>query len=55
MARVVRPVQEDARGIVAPAAGLAHFRLDRYAASPPVARFADRYWLASWEDRKSVV
>ena len=44
-------MQEDARGIVAPQAGLAHFRLDRYAASPAVARFADRYWLARWDLR----
>ncbi len=49
--QVVRPVQEDARGIVAPQAGLAHFRLDRYPASPAVARFVDRYWLASWDLR----
>jgi len=49
VARVVRPVREDARGIVAPEAGLAHFRLDRYPPSPAVARFVDRYWVASWD------
>jgi AraC-like DNA-binding protein len=48
---VVRPVREDARGIVAPEAGLAHFRLDRYPPSPPVARFVDRYWVATWDLR----
>lgn len=51
VARVVRPVREDARGIVAPEAGLAHFRLDRYPPSPAVARFVDRYWVASWDLR----
>lgn len=44
-------MREDARGIVAPEAGLAHFRLDRYPPSPPVARFADRYRVASWDLR----
>jgi AraC-like DNA-binding protein len=48
---MVRPVQEDARGIVTPAAGLAHFRLDRYPPSQPVARFVDRYWVATWDLR----
>jgi AraC-like DNA-binding protein len=46
---VVRPVHQDARGIVAPAAGLRRFRLDRHAPSTPVARFVDRYWLVHWD------
>jgi AraC-like DNA-binding protein len=46
---VVRPVQQDARGIVAPASGLTRFRLDRTAPSAPVARFVDRYWLVHWD------
>ncbi len=41
-------VEEDARGILHPAAGLTRFRLDRHAPSARVARFVDRYWLASW-------
>ncbi|PDP87052.1 AraC family transcriptional regulator [Glycomyces fuscus] len=41
-------MEEDARGILDPAAGLARFRLDRHAPSERVARFVDRYWLASW-------
>lgn len=48
---MVRPVEEDARGIVTPEVGLAHFRLDRYPPSPAVARFVDRYWLSSWDLR----
>jgi AraC-like DNA-binding protein len=46
---MVTPVEDDARGILAPQAGLARFRLDRHAPSPAVARFVDRYWLASWD------
>jgi len=34
-----------------PEAGLAHFRLDRYPPSPDVARFVDRYWVATWDLR----
>src|SRR5580700_10992680 len=45
---MVRPVEEDARGIVAPEVGLAHFRLDRYPPSQQVGRFVDRYWVATW-------
>src|ERR1700736_4838723 len=48
---MVRPVREDARGIVAPEAGLAHFRLGRYPPSPAAARFVDRYWVATWDLR----
>jgi AraC-like DNA-binding protein len=48
---VVTPVQDDARGIVAPADGLARFRLDRFDPSPAVARFVDRYWLSTWDLR----
>lgn len=51
MRSVVRPVEDDARGIVAPAAGLAHFRLDRYPPGPVVGRFVDRYWVATWDLR----
>jgi AraC-like DNA-binding protein len=48
---VVRPVQEGARGIVAPEAGLAHFRLDRYPPSELAGRFVDRYWVSTWDLR----
>ena len=48
---MVRPVEEDARGIVAPEAGLAHFRLDRYPPSAGPGRFVDRYWVSSWDLR----
>ena len=48
---MVRPVEQDARGIVTPEAGLAHFRLDRYPPSPGVDRFVDRYWVVSWDLR----
>lgn len=46
---MVRPVAEDARGIIAPDAGLRRFRLTRHAPSEPVARFVDRYWAATWD------
>ncbi|MFL1382072.1 DUF6597 domain-containing transcriptional factor [Nocardiopsis protaetiae] len=45
----VRPVQEDARGIIDPARGLTRFRLDRAAPAPGLARFVDRHWTASWD------
>jgi AraC-like DNA-binding protein len=48
---MVRQVAEDARGIVAPEAGLAHFRLDRYPPSAQVGRFVDRYWVVTWDLR----
>jgi AraC-like DNA-binding protein len=48
---VVRPVREDARGIVAPEVGLAHFRLDRYPPSELAGRFVDRYWVSTWDLR----
>ncbi|GAB2481562.1 helix-turn-helix transcriptional regulator [Nocardiopsis aegyptia] len=43
------PVDKDARGIIDPATGLTRFRLDRSAPSEAVARFVDRYWVASWD------
>jgi AraC-like DNA-binding protein len=49
--RMVRPVEDDARGIVAPEVGLAHFRLDRYPPSQQVGRFVDRYWVSTWDLR----
>ncbi|MGH3156740.1 MAG: DUF6597 domain-containing transcriptional factor [Streptosporangiaceae bacterium] len=48
---MVRQVGQDARGIVALEAGLAHFRLHRYPPSPDVGRFVDRYWVVSWDLR----
>lgn len=44
-------MEKDARGIIAPDAGLAHFRLARYPPGPAAARFVDRYWVASWDLR----
>jgi AraC-like DNA-binding protein len=46
---VVTPVEDDARGIIRPAEGLSRFRLDRYAPSPRLARFVDRFWVTSWD------
>lgn len=48
---VVRPVEDDARGIVAPEAGLTRFRLDRFAPSAGLARFVDRFWVVTWDLR----
>jgi AraC-like DNA-binding protein len=48
---VVRQVDEDARGIVAPDAGLRRFRLDRYPPSTDVGRLVDRYWVVRWDLR----
>ncbi|MFC7331028.1 DUF6597 domain-containing transcriptional factor [Marinactinospora rubrisoli] len=48
---MVEPVSKDARGIIAPAAGLTRFRLDRYPPSAGVARFVDRYWAVTWDLR----
>lgn len=44
-------MEEDARGIIAPDIGLAHFRLDRYPPGAAAGRFADRYWVSSWDLR----
>ena len=41
-------MDKDARGIIDPGTGLSRFRLDRSAPSDAVARFVDRYWVASW-------
>jgi AraC-like DNA-binding protein len=46
---VAKPVEEDARGIVAPDRGLLHFQLDRIDPSPEVARFVSWYWVVSWD------
>jgi len=46
---VAQPVQRDTRGILHPERGLQRFKLSRYAPSTAVARFVDRYWLASWQ------
>lgn len=45
---MVEPVERDSRGILHPRAGLEHFTLERFTPSADVARFVDRYWLASW-------
>lgn len=45
---MVRSAAEDARGIVAPDAGLRRFRLDRFPPSPEVGRLVDRYWVVTW-------
>lgn len=46
---MVAPVEQDARGIVDPGAGLQRFRLHRHEPSPAAARFVDRYWVVSWD------
>ncbi|HKY68150.1 MAG TPA: DUF6597 domain-containing transcriptional factor [Acidimicrobiales bacterium] len=48
---MVRQVDDDARGIVTPDAGLQRFRLDRFPPSAGVDRLVDRYWVASWDLR----
>ena len=48
---MVRPVGQDARGIVAPDAGLRRFRLDRFPPSSGVDRLVDRYWVVTWDLR----
>ena len=45
----VKPVEDDSRGIVRPAAAGTVFRLDRFPpAAGGTARFVDRYWLSTW-------
>ena len=44
----VKPVEDDSRGIVHPAAAATVFRLDRFPPSGGVGRFVDRYWLSTW-------
>lgn len=45
---MVKGVDQDARGIIAPDLGLTRFHLDRFQPSSEVGRLVDRYWLASW-------
>ena len=51
VADVVRSAREDARGIVAPDAGMQRFRLERFPPSPGVGRMVDRYWVVTWDLR----
>ena len=44
----VKPVQDDSRGIVNPAAAGTVFRLDRFPPTGAAGRFIDRYWLSTW-------
>ena len=44
----VKPVQDDSRGILHPAAAHTVFQLDRFPATGAAARFVDRYWLSTW-------
>ncbi|MEY9929220.1 AraC-like DNA-binding protein [Catenulispora sp. GP43] len=44
----VKPVQDDSRGIVHPAAASTVFRLDRFPPTGAASRFVDRYWLSTW-------
>jgi len=44
----VKPVQEDSRGIVHPAAAHTVFRLDRFPPTGATTRFVDRYWISTW-------
>lgn len=46
---MVKDVNQDARGIIAPDTGLARFRLDRFPPSTGIDRLIDRYWLARWD------
>ncbi|HET6951838.1 MAG TPA: AraC family transcriptional regulator [Acidimicrobiales bacterium] len=48
---MVRSARDDARGLVAPDAGLQRFRLDRFPPSAAVGRLVDRYWVVSWDLR----
>jgi hypothetical protein len=49
--RVVEGPERDARGIVAPDAGLTRFSLDRFEPSPAVGRFVAWYWRVQWDLR----
>lgn len=42
---------QDRRGILNPAEGERHFRLERYAATGELAHFIERYWLIRWDLR----
>jgi AraC-like DNA-binding protein len=48
---VVEGPEQDARGIVAPDAGLTRFSLDRSDPSPTVGRHVAWYWLVQWDLR----
>src|SRR5256884_8814954 len=45
----VKPVQDDSRGILHPAAAHTVCRLDRSPPTGVAARFVDRYWLSAWD------
>lgn len=48
---VARPLDEDARGILTPAAIRGPVALERFDPSPHVGRFVDRYWAVTWDLR----
>jgi AraC-like DNA-binding protein len=48
---VVEGPDADARGIVAPDAGLTRFRLDRFEPTPGVGRFVAWFWRVTWDLR----
>ncbi|HET6774577.1 MAG TPA: helix-turn-helix transcriptional regulator [Acidimicrobiales bacterium] len=48
---MVRSARDDARGIVAPDAGMRRFRLERFPPSAGVGRMVDRYWVVTWDLR----
>lgn len=45
----VKPVQDDSRGILHPAAAHSVFHLDRFPSTGAASRFVDRYWLSTWD------
>jgi AraC-like DNA-binding protein len=45
----VKPVQDDSRGILHPAAAHSVFQLDRFPSTGAASRFVDRYWLSTWQ------
>jgi AraC-like DNA-binding protein len=46
---MVRPIDDDTRGIMNPAELLRHTSFDRYGPSPTVGRFVVWYWVITWD------
>jgi AraC-like DNA-binding protein len=46
---MMKSIANDPRAIVRPSVGFDHFKLQQWAADPPLERFVTRYWKTAWD------